>query len=278
MPFRTLLSIAGENTGNEDLKLAAGLCEEIGAHLSVVVVAMAAPPPIGQVAAMLSDDWLEERQGDLARLSARADDISKLLNRMSISADLTCEYQEQAWTDEAIGRRARYVDLTVLGPGLLARNLLREKAAEGALFHSGKPLLLVPAEAKPTLTPKRVMVAWDASLEATRAVREALDILAGSEEVRVAIVDPVESAFGHGEEPGADVAAFLARHGAKVIVDRLPSEDRSIAEVLRRHSADCAAEMLVMGAYGHSRLRQRMLGGVTRSMLEEPPLPILMAR
>lgn len=276
MPFRTLLSIADEDMGDEDLMVTASLCEEIGAHLSALVLIMAAPPPIGQVAAMLSDDWMEERQNDIARLTVRAEAISKILSDMPVSADLTSEYPEEAGADEAIGRRARYVDLTVLGPDLLARSRLRKKATEGVLFHSGKPLLLVPSGTKPTLAPKRVMVAWDASLEAVRAVREAVELLTGADEVRVTIVDPVEG--GHGEEPGADIAAFLARHGAKVTVDRLPSGDSGIANVLIRHAADCASNLLVMGAYGHSRLRQRILGGVTQSMLQEPPLPILMAR
>lgn len=91
-------------------------------------------------------------------------------------------------------------------------------------------------------------------------------------------MDPVEGEARFGAEPGADAATYLARCGAKVTVDRLPSEGNTVASVLRRHAVDCAAEMLVMGAYGHSRLRQRILGGVTRSMIDEPPLPILMAR
>jgi nucleotide-binding universal stress UspA family protein len=139
-------------------------------------------------------------------------------------------------------------------------------------------MLLVPDGSRPTLKPKRVIIAWDSRLEASRAVRESLEILVAADEVRVALVDPVERENGHGAEPGADIAAYLARHGAKVTVDRLPSQDRSVAEVLNRHALDCAAELLVMGAYGHSRLRERILGGTTRSVLAKPRLPVLMAR
>ncbi|WP_353833965.1 universal stress protein [Mesorhizobium sp.] len=81
-----------------------------------------------------------------------------------------------------------------------------------------------------------------------------------------------------GAEPGADVAAYLARHGVNVTVDRLPSLDHSVVDVLRRHALDIAADLMVMGAYGHSRLRERIFGGVTVSMLEDPSMPILMAR
>jgi nucleotide-binding universal stress UspA family protein len=195
-----------------------------------------------------------------------------------VSGDVVSDYEEVGWADEMVGRRARYADLTLAGPELLASETLRQKVIEGALFWSGKPLLLVPENARPSLNPKRVLVAWDTRIEATRAVREALDLLAAADEVHLAIVDPVEGERSHGEEPGADVATFLARHGVNVTVDRLPSENHSVAEVLRRHAVDTDAEVLVMGAYGHSRLRQRIFGGVTRSMLENPPLPVFLAR
>lgn len=278
MPFKTLLSVTGPDMGESDLKAVAALCETEGAHLSVLVLTPAAPPPVGEFAAMVSEAWMQERQADVARLRERTDAVSRLLAGTTLSADVATEYPEQAWADEAIGRRARYADLTVVGAELLARHTLRDKAIEGALFSSGKPLLLVPGGFEHSLRPKRVMVAWDARVEAARAVQEALEILAGAAEVRVVLVDPAESDSGHGAEPGADIAAFLARHGAHVTVDRLPSEGHAVAQVLRRHAAYCAADMLVMGAYGHSRLRERVLGGVTRSMLAEPPLPVFMAR
>lgn len=161
---------------------------------------------------------------------------------------------------------------------MLASHMLKEKVIAGGLFASGSLVLLVPKGARATLKPKRVLVAWDASLEASRAVREPLDILAGANEVRIVMIDPIEDERHHGAEPGADVATYLSRHGVKVMVDRLPSSNHSIADVLRQHAVDTGAELMVMGAYGHSRLRERIFGGVTMSMLEEPGLPILMAR
>jgi nucleotide-binding universal stress UspA family protein len=221
---------------------------------------------------------MQERQADQRRLKARTEEISAFVAANPVSGDVVSDYAEVGWADEMVGRRARYADLTLAGPELLASETLRQKVVEGALFWSGKPLLLVPEGAQPTLNPKRVLVAWDTRIEATRAVREALELLAAADEVRLAIVDPIEGERSHGEEPGADVATFLARHGVKVTVDRLPSENHSVADVLRRHAVDTDAGMLVMGAYGHSRLRERIFGGVTRSMLENPPLPVFLAR
>jgi nucleotide-binding universal stress UspA family protein len=276
--FTTLLTVTGPNQGERDLKLAAQLCEQTGAHLSVLVLEMAAPPSGGQHAAIVSPAWLQERQADMKRLEKRVAVVADFLSHSAVSADLSDDYPDAAWADEVIGRRARYADLTVVGPELLASPALRDKVIHGVLFSSGKPMLLVPEGARPTLTPKRILVAWDARVESSRAVREALDMLKGAEDVRLVIVDPIEDEVHHGAEPGADAAAYLARHGVKVTVDRLPSANHSVADVLRQHAGDVAAELIVMGAYGHSRLRERIFGGVTKSMLETQSLPVLMAR
>ncbi|MGB3390415.1 MAG: universal stress protein [Pseudaminobacter sp.] len=277
MSYKTILTVTGSGFGDGDLKLAAGLCEQVEAHLSVLVIALAAPPPIG-TAGNLSVAWLEEREEDMRRLDARTAGVSALLAGNALSADVISDYAELGRGDEAIGRRARYADLTVLGPDVLARETLKEKTIEGALFSSGKPLLLVPEGSSPTLKPKRVLVAWDSRIEASRAVRESLEMLKGADDVRLVLVDPVQGEEYHGKEPGADAAAYLARHGVKVTIDRLPRMNRSVADVLRQHARDTATELMVMGAYGHSRLRERLFGGVTKSMLDQSSVPILMAR
>ncbi len=278
MPFKTLLTITGVNQREDDLKLAARVCEEIDAHLSVLVVMLAAPPSGGEYAAVLSSAWLEEREAEVKLLDKRTAVVSEFLSRSAVSADVSKEYPDAAWADETIGRRARYADLVVLGPELGNNGGLKDKVIEGALFSSGRPILIVPRAEEVTLKPRRVMVAWDASLEASRAVRESLGVLIGADEVRVVMIDPVEGERHHGAEPGADLAAYLARHGVKVSVDRLPSSGHRIAEVLGQHAVDTGAELIVMGAYGHSRLRERIFGGVTRSMIDESTVPILMAR
>ena len=277
MSYKTILTVTGPDFGDGDLKLTAGLCEQVDAHLSVLVIALAAPPPMGSAFA-LSAAWVAEREEDMRRLDTRTAAVSALLAGYTLSTDVSSDYAELGRGDEAIGWRARYADLTVIGPDVLAGETLREKTIEGVLFSSGKPLLLVPEGASPTLKPKRVLVAWDSRIEASRGVRESLEMLKDADDVRLVLVDPVQGEDNHGEGPGADAAAYLARHGVKVTIDRLPRMNRSVADVLRQHAQDTAAELMVMGAYGHSRLRERLFGGVTKSMLEQPSLPILMAR
>lgn len=278
MPFKTILTVTTPSQGDDDLKVAISVCENIGAHLSALVLQIAAPPPVGQYGAMVSDAWVQERQEDMQRLAARSQAVTARLAAGSVSSDVSAEYVEGAWTDDVVGRRGRYADLTVVGPNVLQTHTLKAKVLEGAIFSSGKPVLLLPQGARASLKPKRILIGWDARVEASRAVREALEMLIGADEVHLVLVDPTEGENGHGAEPGADLATYLARHGVKVRVERLPSEGHSVVEVLRRCARDLDADMLVMGAYGHSRLRQLIFGGVTKSILEEPPLAVFLAR
>jgi nucleotide-binding universal stress UspA family protein len=277
MTFKTVLAVSSPDLDDSDLQMAVDLCQEIDAHLAVLVLSLAAPPPIGGYAAAMSDAWLSERQADMEKLQQRTAAVSAFLAAKAVSSDISSEYQEETWADETVGRRARYADIVVLGPELLSHSLLKGKVLEGTLFSSGKPLLLVPAGSRASLKPRRVMVAWDSRLEASNAVSRAIGLLSAAEAVHVVLVDPIKGEDGQGADPGADVATYLARHGSKVTVDRLPSQGMKVADILRQHAIDISADLLVMGAYGHLRLRQRLFGGVTRSMVDSPPLPILMA-
>ena len=128
----------------------------------------------------------------------------------------------------------------------------------------------------PTLG-QRVTVAWDASREAARAVNDALPLLVRAQAVDVVTVNPSDSPFGHGEDPGADIALHLARHDIQVEVRRIETRDLDVANTVLSHIADRGSDLVVMGAYGHSRLRELVLGGVTRTILRDMTVPVLMA-
>jgi len=278
MRFKSLLSPVEVNQSDNDLRIAIDLCSEINAQLSAMVFAVASLPPIGDYPIGTGDVWVKERQRDLAALDARVEDVEMLVRDGDISATVINEYPELARVGHIIGRRARYTDATIIGPDLLTDEAVKAKVIDGALFESGRPILLIPHGSKPTLRPKRVLLAWDSGVECTRAAREALDIMISAEAVHVTIVDPDTSSIANGPEPGADIAAYLAHHGIKVDVDRLPSGGEPIADVLKQHATDISADLVVMGGYGHSRTREWIFGGVTRSMIDDPSLPILMAR
>jgi nucleotide-binding universal stress UspA family protein len=124
---------------------------------------------------------------------------------------------------------------------------------------------------------ERAFVAWDASREAARAVNDALPLLRRAKQVGVLTVNPRPWPFGHGEEPGGDIGLHLARHGVKVEVQRIEAPDIDPGNAILSHLADRSADLLVMGAYGHSRLREFVLGGVTRTILGEMTVPVLMS-
>jgi nucleotide-binding universal stress UspA family protein len=278
MPIKTVFTVIGVDQSDKDLEAALSLCEEIEAHLSVFVVGIAAPPPIGEYAVYISDSWYKERENDQARLQKYIKHVNEIVVKRSVSADVDNGYVEESWLEGVIGRRAIYADLTLVGAGLADNATLKDSVLNGALFESRRPVLLSPKGSKVTLSPKRVLVAWDSRVEASRAVSEAIEVLKTADEVHVTIVDPDTAENKSGAEPGADVATYLARHRVKVIVDRLPRMGLSTADVLKKHAVDISADFIVMGAYGHSRLRERIFGGVTKSMLDKPPLPILLAR
>ncbi|MBB6303724.1 universal stress protein [Rhizobium leucaenae] len=277
MQAKTILSIIGVNQNDEDLRAAIELCRAAGAHLSVLLTALAIPP-VGGYGEISSSAWAEERERQLEKLGDQLAAAKSLLQSSDISFDVNDLFTEYGWVENEIGERARYADLTVIGGGLLAETDMRWRILDGALFQSPAPILVVPKRYTASLRPRTVLVAWNSGNEASHAVRIAMDQLTAAQNVCVTMVDPHASIRRNGEEPGADIATFLVRHGAHVSIDILASGGKAIAEVLRQHAADIGADLIVIGAYGHSRMRERIFGGTTRSMLDAATIPLMMTR
>jgi nucleotide-binding universal stress UspA family protein len=142
---------------------------------------------------------------------------------------------------------------------------------------TGRPVLVVPAQGAVAAAPRRVVLAWKPSPEAARAVHEVLPLLARDAQVDVLLVDPQVGEGSHGEQPGADIARHLARHGLEVNVVERPREGRSTAQCLLQHAGEVGADLLVMGGYGHHHWRELVLGGTTRSVLRDARLPVFFA-
>ena len=174
-------------------------------------------------------------------------------------------------------RFARYADLTLIAPQLEGYELMQTWVMNGALFESGRPILLLPPGPARFPEARRVMIAWDASVEASKAVRDAIGPMKAAEAVHAVLVDPVPSFEGHCSEPGHDLAAYLARHGIATTVHRLPREGKDTDEVLRRTATELEIDLIVMGGFGHSRLRERIFGGTTTGMMQKTTVPVLMA-
>lgn len=176
-----------------------------------------------------------------------------------------------------VGTRARFSDLAILPkPYGEARGAELEPVTESILFEGHTPALVVPDDAKTNPRPGRIMIGWNESTEALNAVRAAIPVLREAEVVHVVIIDPP----AHGptrSDPGGQLSQYLARHGVKVEIDVLSKTLPRISDVLIRHAGDMDADLIVMGAYGHSRFREAIFGGATRYMLEHATYPVLMA-
>lgn len=172
---------------------------------------------------------------------------------------------------------ARYADLIITGQGIdigQASGALEALPAHLALA-VGRPVLIVPRYGTFPTAGDNVLVAWNGSREATRAVHDALPILQAAKLVTVLSIDPEET--GDPRLPGGDIALHLSRHGAPVQTTVLKGSDVAVGELLLSYAADHGNDLIVMGAYGHTRLREMILGGATRNLLRSMTVPVLLS-
>ena len=231
--------------------------------------------PVAAVAYM-SPEVIDAQQRDSEHAAKTAlDRFSAAAARAGIRADAAKLPANYAGAGEQFGQIARRFDLAIVGQAEPGKDAVEEQIAESTLFESGRPVILVPYIQKAPLKLDRVMVCWDGSRAATRAIADAMPLLEHAGRVEVVIVanDPGKQ----DEIPGADMGQHLARHGLKVEVTRFPTGGIDVADALLSHAADSDSDFIVMGGYGHSRLREFVLGGVTRSILRSMTAPVLMS-
>lgn len=180
--------------------------------------------------------------------------------------------------DAELAIQARYADLTIVGqtdPD--AQTPTPGDLPESVVLATGRPMLVVPHVGVQSTPGERVMLCWNASRESARAAADALPLLQGAKKVIVLVVDPRSSADGHGPEPGADVAHWLARQGVDVTVQRDVAADADVGGVILSRAADHDVDLVVMGLYGHSRLREMVLGGASRTLLSSMTVPLFLS-
>jgi nucleotide-binding universal stress UspA family protein len=266
------LSIGGRDVAGPYAIAIAGM---FGAHVAGVAFGYdpVIPPTImGSVPASFIDAQRADSEKAANDALAIFDEAAR---RAGVSAESRALSASLAGAADRFGAIARRFDLSVVGqaePDTLAPE---ELIVEGALFSSGRPVLVVPYIQKDGPRFDRVMVCWDASRNAARAVADAMPLLARAKTVDVVIVASERAKSD--EIPGADIGQHLARHGLKVDVKRIVATDTDVANTILSHAADTGADFMVMGGYGHSRLREFILGGATRGILASMTLPTLMS-
>jgi nucleotide-binding universal stress UspA family protein len=216
-----------------------------------------------------------QERDNQAATKAALDRFTAATDRAGVTAEPLTLSASFAGVGEQFGRIARRFDLSIVGQAEPEASAAEEMIAEAALFESGRPVIIVPYIQKAPLKLDRVMLCWDGSRAATRAIADAMPLLDRAGRVEIVII-----ANEHGKQDeieGADMGAHLARHGLNVEVKRTVLGDIDVADVILSHAADAGSDFIVMGGYGHSRLREFVLGGVTRSIFRSMTAPVLMS-
>jgi nucleotide-binding universal stress UspA family protein len=176
-----------------------------------------------------------------------------------------------------VALHARYADLTMIGQPNRDEPQDADAVLVTTVMTSGRPVLAVPFAGEFPTIGERVLVAWNASREAARALNDALPLLIGAKQVTVLAINPQRGVGGHGDVPAADISLHLARHGLKAEAAHTVARDIADGEALLSYAADIGADLIVAGAYGHSRARELVFGGVTRTLIQEMTAPVLLS-
>lgn len=278
MAYKTLFSVITDTAlAGPVLDQAIAMATALDAHLDVLCMGLDRTQTGFYYAganALILQETITRAQEEARAVEAH---VRKILSASDVRWSLDSGVAQLADMGRHVAQRARFSDLVILPkPYGEKRGVELEPILESAMFDGAAPVLMVP-EAGPVLTaPKRILLAWNESDEALAAARTALPLLIGAETVRITVIDPPVHSPTR-SDPGGLLSQYLSRHGVNCEIDVLSKTMPRVSDVLMRHAADVQADMIVMGAYGHSRFREAILGGATRNMLEHAKIPVFLA-
>ncbi len=277
MSFKDLLvAVDAESHSPARVGLAVRLAAAHGAHLTALYVQIPTRVP-EYVRAQIPTEVFALQEKHLQEEARRVEaDVRKVATAAGIA------FEWRAATGDLVQMTAlhtRYSDLAIVGQTADEATLDRAayaRLAEDLALGSGRPVLVVPRYGTFSTVGERAIIAWNGSREATRAVNDALPLLQRANRVTVLVINP--AAGGSGALPGADIALHLSRHGVRCeAATTQAADDIAIGDILLSRAADLGADLIVMGAYGHSRTREMVLGGVTRHLIKHMTVPVLMS-
>ena len=274
--IKTILVHAEQSdAGAELLSQAAALAATRDAHLVALVVGVEPTPAYASLPDIPPEGFFVETEEARQEVERTMGWVEQHLTRTGAGFEVRGLLSTTGEAGKRFARHARYADVAILPRGDDDSNW--QRLVHATLLESGRPAIVCPPGSDLAAIGSRIVVAWDGGREAVRAVHECVHFAEKAEDVHIVTVDPQVSLYDHGEEPGADLAAMLARHGLPVTVDAIPRESQSVAEAIMRHADAVGADLIVSGAYGHWRISEIILGGVTRELLEKSQKPLLMA-
>jgi len=268
-----LVHVTGTDQARARVDAALQLAMKHDAHLTGLGVHSDHGFPRYAAAEITSDILKEIESREDARLAEARSIFDEAAARAGW-ADRSDWLSDRGRAVEAVALHARYADLTVIGQRTPPGGMFGEDTfADELVLVSGRPIMIIPHIGADKPIGEHIVVAWNASREAARAVGDSMPLLEKSRKVDVMSVKPKRM----GDLPGADIALHLARHGIKAEAKRSVANDIDTGDVLLNYVSDSGADLVVMGAYGHSRLRELILGGVTRHMLNHMTVPVMLS-
>ncbi|MFT5067300.1 MAG: nucleotide-binding universal stress UspA family protein [Yoonia sp.] len=223
---------------------------------------------------IVPDIWVNDLNEMAETLSVTQAKTREYLQKQGVTGEVATLCVEPAALHDLVAARAVFADLCVVQNSLRENKNAFDNVVYGLLFEGPGPVMLNVDKNSNALAPKSILVGWNNSLSAARAVRAALPMLKNAENVTVACIDPTATKWADGENPGADLASWLSHHGCRVTVQEFPTGGKTVSEVILEHAVEQGADLVVMGAYGHNRLNEKIFGGTTQSMIQQQDLPV----
>lgn len=278
MAFKTILTVLTSDRQMPQLDAAVTLARAEDAHLEVFCLGVDHTQTGYYYAGASAYVFQESIDRSIAQAAELEQTVRARLAAEDVRWGVEAAVAQIGGVGSLIGMRARFADLAVLGkPYGEGRPADAEAVVEAALFEGCCPVLIVPDAGLAPDYARRILLGWNQSNEALAAARRALPLLKRAEAVEVAVIAPSSGGPERGE-PGGALGQWLTRHGIRTEIAVLAKTLPRISEILARRATETGATMIVMGAYGHSRFREAILGGATRNMLEQAEIPVLMAR
>jgi len=266
-----------DSSGNSEFaaNFAISLASTFGAHIAGIAFVYEPVIPVDDLGGVLSDIDIQRQQNTTAAETAAAR-FEEAARAAGVSFETRLIDASAAGAPDLFGRMARRFDLAVVGQARREQGASEELLIEGALFGSGRPVIIVPVIQSRALTLERVVVCWDGSRPAARAIADAMPFLTRAKAVDIVVVTGERDRSG--EITGKNMRAHLARHNIETEIKHIKAAGADVQNAIQTHTAEVGADFMVMGGYHHSRLREFILGGVTRGILKSMTVPVFMSR
>jgi len=273
--MKTLLAIHEVDEALTELSPVIDIARRTQAHLNVVVLGIVQVIPVTAAPGIPAFYYNESNNEMIEAGQARVKEIDALMAKEGIPATVSLECRDPSLIEQTLLRLSLTSDAAVFPNQTVLATDLNTRAFNGALLDTGKPVIVLGTDSERSSKFQTVLMAWNGEPESAKAIHQSLSWLPQGATVHVVMIDPDD--LVQGRSNGEELAAYLNRHDLTVTIDRLPSGRRPTSDVILEHARDIDADLIVMGAYGHSRLREWLMGGTTRAILEKADRAVLMA-